>query len=323
VHDNQGTSALLEQGCSILIVSDASGQMDAQDDPSTGLLGVPLRANSVLQARVREAQFRELDARRRAGLLGGLVFLHLKKGLEGEPVDWVRCQDPTPAIRREPLTAYGVQRHVQRRLAAIRTDLDSFSDTEACALMLSGYRMMEWELQSGAMDAALDASQRNGGVSSDWRFLAADAALRDPDPGSHTMWLLQVADQIAFKVWRQSRRLQIGAAGIAILVLALLILGWPAWSGVALWKEWTLSIGQIAITLVVVIVVLAGLPVLRLLNVRKTFQQVAIGLGMATVGFVAARLHLHVFDKLFLWLGRMDRPVKVATEPRDPEPAAD
>ena len=44
-----------------------------------------MRANSVLQARVREAQYRELDARRRAGLVRGLAYLHLKKDLEAEP----------------------------------------------------------------------------------------------------------------------------------------------------------------------------------------------------------------------------------------------
>ncbi len=323
VQDNQGTSALLEQGCSVLIVSDASGQMDGLDDPSTGLLGVPLRANSILQARVREAQYRELEVRRRAGLLRGLAFLHLKKGLESDPVDWVGCQDPMPPVRRDPLTAYGIQKHVQRRLAAIRTDLDSFSDTEAYALMLSGYRMLDRELQSGALDVALDPSQRNSGTDSGWRFLAADAALRDPDLRSRTMRQLQVADRIAFKVWRRSRSLQIGVAGFSILVLALLILGWPAWSGVPLWREWTLSLGEVAVTIVVLVVVLAGLPVLRLLNVRKTFQQVAIGFGMATVGFIAARLHLHVFDKLFLWQGRLDPGAAgAATAPPSAAPSA-
>ena len=58
VHDNQGTAALLEQGCTVLLVSDASGQMVAQDNPSKGLLGVPLRSNSILQARLRESQYR-------------------------------------------------------------------------------------------------------------------------------------------------------------------------------------------------------------------------------------------------------------------------
>jgi hypothetical protein len=156
--------------------------------------------------------------------------MHLKKDLESDPVDWLGCQDPSPPIRHVPLTTYGIQKHVQRRLAAIRTDLDSFSDTEAYALMLDGYRMLDRELQWGALDVALGALQHNSGTGSGWRFLAADAALRDPDRRSRTMRQLQVADRIAFKVWRRSRGLQIAAAGFSVLVLVLLILGWPAWS---------------------------------------------------------------------------------------------
>ena len=69
VHDNQGIMGLLEQDCTVIIVSDASGQMGTQDDPSRGLIGVPLRSNSILMARVREAEYRELDARRRSSLV--------------------------------------------------------------------------------------------------------------------------------------------------------------------------------------------------------------------------------------------------------------
>jgi hypothetical protein len=236
---------------------------------------------------------------------GGSLVATIARVIGSVDVDWDKCQDPTPPTRRDPLTAYGVQKHVQRRLAAIRTDLDPFSDTEAYALMLDRYRMLDRELRSGALDIALGPSQRSSATGSGWRFLAVDAAWRDPDPRSRTMRQLQVADRIAFKVWRRSRGLQIAAAGFSVLVLALLILGWPAWSGIPLWKEWTLSLGQVAIAMVVFVVVLAGLPVLQLLNVRKTLQQFLVGMGMATMGFIAARLHLYVFDKLFLWQGRL------------------
>ena len=40
-------------------------------------------------------------------------------------------------------TGFGVSASVQRKLAAIRTDLDSFGDAEAYALMASAYRMTE------------------------------------------------------------------------------------------------------------------------------------------------------------------------------------
>ena len=120
--------------------------MSSQDFPSTGLLGVPLRANSILQARVRTAQFEDLEGRRRGGLLKGLMFVHLKKDLESMPVDWIDSQDPSILPRPDQLTSYGVDKGVQRCLAAIRTDLDSFSEAEAYALMTSAYLMTETAL---------------------------------------------------------------------------------------------------------------------------------------------------------------------------------
>src|SRR5262249_9379450 len=74
VFDNQGAASLLEQGCSVLLVSDASGQMTTEDLPSNSLLNVVLRASSISQERIRWSQHRELEARRRSGLLQGLMF---------------------------------------------------------------------------------------------------------------------------------------------------------------------------------------------------------------------------------------------------------
>src|SRR5262249_60184397 len=75
VHDNQGTAALLEQGCSVVLVSDASGQMEDPDTPRNALLGLPLRSNSILQSRVRVSQFEDLESRLRGGTLNGLMFV--------------------------------------------------------------------------------------------------------------------------------------------------------------------------------------------------------------------------------------------------------
>jgi len=123
VHDNQGVSGLFEQGCSVIIVSDASGQMGTQDDPSTSLLGVPLRSNSILQARVRVSQYHELCGRKRASLLKGFMFVHLKKDLDVLPIDWASCHDPSESVRVSPLTPYGLNTSIQRQLANIRTIL--------------------------------------------------------------------------------------------------------------------------------------------------------------------------------------------------------
>jgi predicted acylesterase/phospholipase RssA len=302
VHDNQGTGALLEQDCTVMLVSDASGQMDTLDTAPSGLLNVPLRANSILQSRVREAQFGELAARRRAGLLTGLVFLHLKKDLDAETVDWIDCQDPSEQPSRSPMTSYGVQKKVQRQLAAIRTDLDSFSDTEAYALMTSGYLMTNSALQSDPLGFTMPAA-----TIVNWHFLQAQPMMQASTVDEAFFRRLKTAESISFKVWRLSRLLQIAAAVFAFVVIGLLAARWNDWSGMSARKltlEATIG-GLIVSVLCAVFVFLVLPPLIKVLRLPKTFQQFAIGFGMASFGFLVARLHLHIFDRLFLKDGEM------------------
>jgi predicted acylesterase/phospholipase RssA len=300
VHDNQGVAALLEQGCSVLLVSDASGQMSSQDFPSTGLLGVPLRANSVLQARVRTAQFEDLEGRRRGGLLKGLMFVHLKKDLESMPVDWIDSQDPSILPRPDQLTSYGVDKGVQRRLAAIRTDLDSFSEAEAYALMTSAYLMTETALAAPIIGFPVPPAPRQT-----WTFLDIEPLMKEAGD-SPLRRQLTVADKLFLKVWLLTRWLQLGA-GLAVLTLLVLL-------GFAVHGSWrsefsvSISVASIVLAIGTVALSLAGLGIVsKLINYRKTVQDVLIGLGMVTVGFAVARLHLHVFDRIFLAQGRLAR----------------
>src|SRR5262249_3312324 len=111
VHDNQGMVGLMEQECAAVVVSDASGQMNSQRVPSAEGLLVPLRSNSILMGRVREQEFRELEALRNVSALSGLLFLHLKKDLDTNYVDWVDCPVPHGAFdevlkKRGTLTSY-------------------------------------------------------------------------------------------------------------------------------------------------------------------------------------------------------------------------
>jgi predicted acylesterase/phospholipase RssA len=300
VYDNQGVAALLEQGCSVLLVSDASGQMDARDFPSNSVLGVPLRANSILQARVRVSQFEQLSSRRRGGLLRGLMFVHLKKDLEIAPVDWVDAQEKTAATADGPVTEYGLQRHVQRQLAAIRTDLDSFSDVEAYALMTSGYAMTEHALQEPVLGFPVQAQPRQA-----WKFLEIEPFTKAPDTASPFMKQLKVANVIFFKVWLLVRHLQIAAGVLAFVLLAL--------AGYAAYTWWEGELFRLTVKDVVIFAGFAALGLLglgvvgKLVNYRKTATEILIGLGMASFGFIVARAHLHIFDKIFLWYGSMRR----------------
>jgi len=297
VHDNQGASALLEQGCNVLLVSDASGQMDSQNSPSSGMLGVPLRSNTILQARVRGAEFQDLEARRRSGLLRGLMFVHLKKDLGSQPVDWILCQDKSDPVRLDPLLPYGIQREVQRRLAAIRTDLDSFSEVEAYALMTSGYCMTEQALRGSPLGFSLPDAPRE-----DWVFLKIEPFMKEPGD-TLLMRQLKVAEKLAFKIWLLSHTLKTVAVGAGFALLVLLgYYAYAHWAVTAL----SLTVGALLTSVICAVLVASGWGlVAKIIQYRKTFQSILIGFTMATVGWFLARLHLHVFDRWFLRQGRL------------------
>jgi predicted acylesterase/phospholipase RssA len=186
VHDNQGIASLLEQDCTVLLVSDASGQARDDEHPARGIVGVGKRSNSILMARVRGAQFADLSARLRSGTLRGLMTIHLKKGLPAPPLDWSGCQEPyereDDALGPDVVPAgpaYGIDVDAQRALAEMRTDLDLFSDEEAHSLMAAGYAMAREELPAalpdlGEPDPALKDVQ--------WPFLDALDRLERPGP---------------------------------------------------------------------------------------------------------------------------------------------
>lgn len=154
VHDNQGVSTLYEQECNMLIVSDASGQMPASKRPPNSEIGVVGRTNGILQERIRFSQFRNLEARKKSGVVHDYILMHFTKDLPSEVVNWKDSDDPyVPPVevlqgkkRREGQTIYDVRHKIQRLVARIRTDLDAFHETEASALMYSGYKMTDYEI---------------------------------------------------------------------------------------------------------------------------------------------------------------------------------
>jgi predicted acylesterase/phospholipase RssA len=159
VHDNQGIASLLDQDCSVIVVSDASGQMGDVADPPRNPLRVSLRSNSVLMSRVRRAQYDDLAARLRSGVLRRLAIVHLKKGLPVQAMCWIGCQEADDAVSQEVPNQhvhaerdYEINEQMQRLLAGLRTDLDAFSDNEACRLMAAGYKMARHEISVALPD---------------------------------------------------------------------------------------------------------------------------------------------------------------------------
>jgi hypothetical protein len=311
VYDNQGTAGLLEQDCNVLIVSDASGQMAAKDQPGGGRLGVLSRSFSVSMARVRQSQYRELAARRRSGLLKGLMFLHLKKDLDAAPVDLHECQDPynasdeaRPAVHQDPLTGYGIQKRLQELLSGIRTDLDSFTEVEAFALMTSGYRQAQAEF--GELLDQERIRQAPVQLSEGWRFLNIEAALSPGSGYDDLVHQLKVGDTTAGKVWRLWPPLTILAGVLAVAAIVGAVRLWAAH------QERTLvTVEQLGIFLLGLGAALAVPHVARLIRYRKTFRDIGLRSALMTLLAVGFKIHLWLFDRIFLRLGRLERLLKL------------
>jgi predicted acylesterase/phospholipase RssA len=343
-HDNQGVVGLLEQECTVMLVSDASGQTGSENVPSGEILSVSLRSSDILMARVRASEFREVDLLRRGSALNGLAFLHLKKGLDASQIDWVDCQDPTEneAISEQkaskPLTNYGIPRPVQARLAAIRTDLDAFSDSEAYTLMLSGYRMMTDEVQTSLSHLPFTDDSKV-----QWDFLAVkDMALRTPNKELEHADLLRQLDvgaKLLFKVWQLWPALRwlaiailiaAGLAGIEGLRQSLkafcaaqkaceTLRGTPGGGILLDWLTvgppdfgwWLISCAIVALLLTVLLATFMTLVsaflwlVHRLLGTEKGATVIVTGVLMVVFGWLLALVHLFPLNWFYLRYGRI------------------
>ncbi len=308
VCDNQGVEGLLEQDCNVVLISDGSGQMESLRDPSRGLLGVPLRSSTILQSRVRQSEFQDLSARRRSHLLRGLMFVHLKEDLDVDPVDWVDCVDPSdtdddgarPPSRRGTLTSYGISKELQQSLASIRTDLDSFSDVEAYALMTSAYRMTAQAFAEEKCVEGFDVPERE----EDWKFLSVEGGMKGVGPQyKYVKRLLDVSGALAFKIWKLKQGLKFLAYALAALAFVAGV--WGAWTfrGSVLLEALTvgaISMLVVGFALTALGTALIGKRLMRVVRLRETLIRAGVWLVVGVLGSFVAWLHLRVFDPMFL-----------------------
>ncbi len=322
VHDNQGVAGLLNEACTLVLCSDASGQMPDEKRPGNSLWGVPIRCNDILMSRVRSAQYQDLRSRLDSRALQGLMFLHLKKELESHPLDWNDCQDPTPVpAKSDATTKYHIDKDLQRKLADIRTDLDSFTEVEAAALMASGYLMTEQQLKD--LDESHQKDGENGSwgdfdvyaARGPWPFLALSELMRKPPGDSDARredlgQQLEVAGSMAFKVWRLSPGLASTAKALAVALLVGLV-----WLIFANWDKsldfrYSVNVGALVIAVLLAVGTLIY-PMLQWLEPTKAVRGVARKAAVAVLGFVASNFHLLTFDKLFQRRGRLERLLKL------------
>jgi hypothetical protein len=288
-----------------------------------------LRTNEVQQARIRVAEHQETDSRRRSRLLREEMFVHLRQELEAPSVpprrEHAGAGDAAPGATTSERTSYGIRREVQEALALVRTDLDSFTDREAYALMTSGYRTTERALGDLTMFATLRDAR------GPWRFPVLEPAMRG-EQGSNIdlqslLEHLRVSRKRAFKVWSLHPALRVLRWALLAIIVGLVL--WRAAVQPTFPVTYQVNLPQLLIA--------AGLMVLgiysraagrtadlvrRWIEYRSTLKRMAAGLAMGTVGFLLAWIHLGVFDRWFIALGRVHAQPTVAP-PLAPGPGAD
>lgn len=206
VSDNQGIEGLIQAGgdCDLMIVSDASGQMEEVDSISTGEITVLSRVNATLQFQVRAKTLEILLAWKREDPSRQFAFMHL----------FLNLKDRVESDRLPSEYIPGVAR--------VRTDLDQFSYIETEALMYHGYTLVDAQLNEYCKSVWKPVPPLM--VPPLFRAQTADPVARreivraDLKAGAQNVYLLRCAE----KYNRMWTILGFGAAvGIAIVVAVL------------------------------------------------------------------------------------------------------
>ena len=230
---------------------------------------------------------------------------------------------PRPPAPADNKTAYGIDRDIQVGLAGIRTDLDSFTEVEAQALMLSGYLMtkqqfeaLQCEYQKSGGEGywcnfTVDAPER------DWPFLKLRAiASRPESAGDRARAILgkelKVASKVFFKVFHSVPLLKyLALALIAAVAVGIVYLVFVHFRD----REITWSVGEIGIA-VVVAAALFLLPWLKYFMPERVSREIVAKIGAAVFGWVAVNVHLGLFDKIYQIRGRLARLLKIEKSTR-------
>ena len=298
VFDNQGVEGLLGEECQDVLVSDASGPLTAEAVVAASRIGVPVRSNAISMNLVRDRQYQSLTGLREASSLRRFFWVHLSQGTTGgSTVDWDGCRDPSVTHQREPRP----RNIIDERISAIRTDLDSFSEAEAYVLMTNGYRMIERAFARSRPPDELPPP------ASLWPFLSIEPIM-ERKPGYERAYqrllvLLGASSQTLFKLWRIVPGLTAVTTLLGALAIAVLLsLAWRQAGS-------TPAIAVRTLVGVIVAVVTSGLLLglcRRLVRTQASLGRVAVTI-LALTAWIPARLQLHVFDRWFLKLGKIDR----------------
>jgi NTE family protein len=321
VHDNQGIEGLTDEKCTLFIISDASGQMQDEADPSTSILSVISRTNSILMDRVREEQigglYQNYDPEK-----APIAFMHLRRGLSTQVISCLRSQNKQPkelekeGDPEETSENFGVSHRIQDLLSKVRTDLDSFTEVEAYSLMMDGFQM-----SAGPIHRLIKNHNLKSNPTSDkdkWKFVDIKAWMSNCAEKSCYVCHLETASHKVFKAFRLSHKATIVTA---IIVLGILFgLGTLFKNEIVIFLSQSITVYQLVLFVLLLLIgfipkISRSVKLFRFLRspseyvVRIVFQGV-----LPAIGSIFVWIHLQIFDRLFIQLGKLkqlgDPPAK-------------
>ncbi len=305
VFDNQGTSALLYEGCTDLLISDASGQMNDEAKPPSNLLSVLLRTNSVSMDRIRDSGFGLLRGLKKARDIQRYQNLHLKQDFDVDKLKPMeRAKDAAELARSDHFT-YGINGEVQLQLSEMRTDLDSFTEVEGKSVMCSGYAIArakipeQWQSTFRTQKTFVKTLQKH--QRQRWGFEEIRSYMEASYADAGYARQLSVGRQTMFKAFRLMPDLiplgvvigLVGVIGPAVLVGAL-------WYAISYFSIWDLILAMLVVSLAVGLIA-AAVSRRWLKAVWEDFVlQYVVSVSVALFGSLAAKLHLKWIDPRFL-----------------------
>ena len=321
VYDNQGIAALADPiyPCTDFIISDASGQMGDMQHPDTSAIAVLSRVMDIFSTRVREEMVKGLES---TWGKENVAFFHLTRGLESFDIPYLHATGvpSQPELRSAPSTLirYGVDPGVQQMLSRVRTDLDSFTDTEAFALMTDGYLMSEADLRRIA-----DHFETRPVDPVQWRFLSVREHMANPALDERFVKQLHVASKKFFKPFLLGATPKLlGVSLVFLAVMALYVtliwkisdLLFPGWLS-AQWaslKACLLDIRQASLIILVVAAAFAGewlgrtIPLLKWLRYpMRIFTGLFTRLILPWLGAIPIYAYLNTIDRYYVEQGRL------------------
>jgi predicted acylesterase/phospholipase RssA len=305
VFDNQGTSALLYEECTDLLISDASGQMKDEAKTPSNLLSVLLRTNSVSMDRIRDSGFALLRGLKESRDIHTYQSLHLKEDFDVDKVSPMEYAKDAVELARTGRITYGINGEVQLQLSEMRTDLDSFTEVEGKSVMYSGYAIAranippQWQTAFKTRKAVAENLRKQRRQL--WGFEEIRSYMEAPYADAGYARQLSVGRQTMFKAFRLMPELiplgvvigLVGVIGPAVLLGGL----WFVISHFSLW--------DVALTILIISLGVGLFATAVSRNWLKTFWedfvlQYVVSVSVALFGSLATKLHLKWIDPRFL-----------------------